>query len=345
MPRMEYRQLGRTGCRVSSLCLGAMTFGEPTEGSFMHMVAADEQTSFQIMDRAREAGINFIDTANVYGNDGLSERVVGKWLRERNARDATVLATKFRFTMGEGPNDKGASRYHILRQVEASLKRLGTDRIDLYQIHMQDATTPEEETLRALDDLVRQGKVLYIGASNYAAYRLVNSLWLSKARNLESFVVLQAQYSLISRQLERELAPACREFGLGILPWSPLGAGFLTGKYKRGQRQPEGSRLSKWESSYQRTASERNFAIVDACEDIARVHAVSVPQVALAWLLAQPHVTAPIIGARTLAQLEDNLKSTALKLGAPELAKLDAVSKLDDLGYPYEFIRNISGSW
>src|SRR6185369_10685533 len=221
-------------------CLGAMTFGEPDEKSMMHGIAADEKTAFAMIDRALAAGVNFIDTADVYGNDGLSERVMGRWFEKSERRNDVVLATKFRFKMWDGPNGSGASRHRIVRTVEDSLRRLRTDRIDLYQIHMQDFDTPEEETLRALDDLVRHGKVLYLGASNYAAYRLTDSLWTSRTQNLEHFVSLQMQYSLVTRDLEREHVPLCRKFGLGIIPWSPLAGGFLSGKYRKGQSAPAG---------------------------------------------------------------------------------------------------------
>src|SRR5690349_9339774 len=243
---MKYKNLGSSGVKVSSLCLGAMTFGEADEKSFMHKAGSDEQTSHAVLDRAVAAGINFIDTADVYGQDGLSERVLGNWLTARGSRDKIVLATKFRFTMGDGPNRSGASRYRIVKCCEDSLRRLRTDRIDLYQIHMQDITVPEDETLRALDDLVRAGKVLYIGCSNYAAYRLMDSLWIAKTQHLSRFVILQAQYSLINRELEREHVPLCREHGLGILPWSPLAGGFLSGKYKKDTPPPPGARLDKW---------------------------------------------------------------------------------------------------
>src|SRR3954471_1192478 len=208
---MEYRTLGSSGLKVSTLCLGAMTFGEPDEKSMMHKIASDEATAHQMMDRALDRGVNFIDTADVYGNDGLSERVIGRWFNAHKKRDQVVLATKFRFRMGEGPNSSGASRLRIVRTVEDSLERLKTDRIELYQIHMQDIETPEEETLRALDDLVRAGKVVYLAPSTSAAYRLVDSLWTSRMQNLERFVALQAQYSLVGRELEREHVPACRE--------------------------------------------------------------------------------------------------------------------------------------
>ncbi len=198
---MKYRNLGAAGVKVSSLCLGAMTFGEADEKSFMHKAGSDEATTFDVLDRALAAGLNFIDTADVYGQDGLSERVLGNWLAKRGTRDKVVLATKFRFTMGDGPNRSGASRYRITKCCDDSLRRLQTDRIDLYQIHMQDITVAEDETLRALDDLVRAGKVQYIGCSNYAAYRLMDSLWRSRNNHWASYVTLQAQYSLIARDV------------------------------------------------------------------------------------------------------------------------------------------------
>ena len=254
---MEYRALGSSGLKVPVLCLGAMTFGEADDKSFMHQVGCDSKTSFEIMSRALERGVNFIDTADVYGQDGLSERIVGSWMGENKTRDKVVLATKFRFRMGEGPNATGASRYRIVRTVEDSLRRLNTDRIDLYQIHMQDIDTPEEETLRALDDLVRAGKVLYLGASNYAAYRLTNSQWISKTEHLHRFVALQMQYSLLVRDLEREHIPVCQQFGLGVLPWSPLAAGFLSGKYQRNQPPPAGVRLVTMQRSSPRASVTR----------------------------------------------------------------------------------------
>ncbi|MBA3392894.1 MAG: aldo/keto reductase, partial [Deltaproteobacteria bacterium] len=237
---MKYKNLGSSGVRVSNLCLGAMTFGEADEKSFMHKVGSDEQTAHAVLDRALAAGINFVDTADVYGQDGLSERVLGNWFAARGNRDSMVLATKFRFTMGAGPNRSGASRYRIVKCCEDSLRRLKTDRIDLYQIHMQDMRTPEEELARALDDAVHAGKVVYFGCSNYAAYRLMESLWIADKRNLSRYVTLQAQYSLAVRDIEREHQPLCVRHGLGILPWSPLGGGLLTGKYRRNQQPPEG---------------------------------------------------------------------------------------------------------
>src|SRR5689334_10802902 len=266
---MDYRNLGASGLQVSTLCLGAMTFGEADQTSMMHEVGSDEKTAHAILDRALDAGVNFIDTADVYGQDGLSERVIGNWFERDRRRNDVVLATKFRFTMGEGPNRSGASRYRIVRRVEESLQRLKTDRIDLYQIHMQDIDTPEQETLRALDDLVTQGKVLYIGCSNYAAYRLMDSLWESRTRNLVSFVTLQAEYSLAVRDLEREHVPLCREKSLGILPFSPLAGGFLSGKYDRSRPPPPGTRLEKLKERYGRFDNERCWRLLDAAKAVA----------------------------------------------------------------------------
>jgi aryl-alcohol dehydrogenase-like predicted oxidoreductase len=341
---MHYRNLGRSGLQVSTICLGAMTFGEPDANSFMHGIAAPEETAFAMMDRAAEAGVNFLDTADVYGNDGLSERVVGRWMAARGSRDRTVLATKFRFRMAQGPNGTGASRYRIVRTVEESLRRLGTDRIDLYQIHMQDLDTPEEETLRALDDLVRSGKVLYLGCSNYAAYRLVDSLWTSRTEHLESFVALQAQYSLVHRELEREHVPLSLKFGLGILPWSPLAGGFLSGKYKRGEAPPEGTRLAKWRERLASFDNPRHWAILDAVDAVAKEVGASASAVSLAWLLRKPGVTSVIIGARDLAQLDENLAGDALVLDDAHIARLDEASAFP-LGYPYEFMRGIQKKW
>jgi len=341
---MQYRQLGETGTRVSVLCLGAMTFGEADAKSFMHKVGSDEKESAAVLDRALEAGINFVDTADVYGQDGLSERVLGGWLASRKARDRVVLATKGRFRMADGPNGTGASRMRILRAIDASLARLGTDRIDLYQIHMQDLATPAEELLRALDDAARAGKIVYFGASNFAAYRLMESLWVSDKRGLDRFVTLQAQYNLVTRTLEREHVPLCRAFGLGILPWSPLAGGLLSGKYRRGQAPPSGTRLAHWKERYKAFDTAQNWAVVEALVAAAEGLGKPVSQVALAWLLARPAVSSVIFGARTVAQLDENLGAADLVLPAEVLQALDAASA-PELGYPYEFIKNIDGAW
>jgi len=341
---MKYRNLGGAGVKVSSLCLGAMTFGEADEKSFMHKVGSDEDTSHAVLDRALEKGINFIDTADVYGQDGLSERVIGNWFEKRNTRDKVVLATKFRFTMGDGPNRSGASRYRIVKCCEDSLRRLKTDRIDLYQIHMQDITVPEEETLRALDDLVRAGKVLYVGCSNYAAYRLMDSLWLARTNHLSRYVTLQAQYSLLVRDLEREHVPLCREEGLGILPWSPLAGGFLSGKFEQGKPPQTGTRLGEKAERFARYDLPRNWTILDAVRAVATETGSTPSAVSLAWLLAKPQVTSVIFGARTVEQLDANLAGAELELSPKHLELLDKASALD-LGYPYAFIQSTQSTW
>jgi len=341
---MKYRSLGSAGVRVSSLCLGAMTFGEADEKSFMHKVGSDEATSHDVLDRALAAGVNFIDTADVYGQDGLSERVLGNWIAARKARDKIVLATKFRFTMGDGPNRSGASRYRIVRCCEDSLRRLKTDRIDLYQIHMQDITVSEEETLRALDDLVRAGKIVYIGCSNYAAYRLMDSVWLAKSHQLSRYVTLQAQYSLLVRDLEREHVPLCRETGIGILPWSPLAGGFLSGKFERGKPPQGGTRLGEKAERFARYDLERNWRILDAVRGVAKELGTSPSAVSLAWLLAKPQVTSVIFGARTAEQLDENLQAAEVELTARQVDVLDQASAFE-LGYPYEFIKATQAKW
>ncbi len=341
---MKYKNLGASGVKVSSLCLGAMTFGEADEKSFMHKVGSDEQTAHAVLDRAVAAGINFVDTADVYGQDGLSERVIGNWFAARGNRDSMVLATKFRFTMGAGPNRSGASRYRIVKCCEDSLRRLKTDRIDLYQIHMQDITVPEEETLRALDDLVHAGKVLYVGCSNYAAYRLMSSLWQGRTNHWSSFVTLQAQYSLLVRDIEREHVPLCREEGLGILPWSPLAGGFLTGKFERGKPPQGGTRLGEKAERFARYDLERNWKILDAVRGVAGELGTTPSAVSLAWLLAKPQVSSVIFGARDIAQLEVNLAAVDVELSAKQVAALDEASAFE-LGYPYSFIAMTQASW
>ncbi len=341
---MRYRQLGGTGTQVSVLCLGAMTFGDVDEKSMMHKVGSNEEESFAVLDRALAAGINFVDTADVYGPDGLSERVFGAWLASRKVRERVVVATKGRFRMAPGPNGSGTSRMRISRAIDASLKRLGTDRIDLYQIHMQDLRTPEEELMRALDDATRAGKIVYFGASNYTAYRLMESLWVSDKRSLDRFVTLQACYNLATRDLEREHLPLCSRFGLGVLPWSPLASGLLTGKYHRGEAPPEGTRFAQWKERYKSFDSERNWTIVEALVAVATELDRTPSQVALAWLLGRPAVSSVIFGARTVAQLEDNLGAGDLELPAAVVARLDAASA-PVMGYPYDMIKSIDGGW
>lgn len=324
---MNYRRLGRTGLKVSELCLGTMTFGS----NFYNIGAVDQTSANAIVARALEAGINFFDTADVYSY-GESETILGRAIKEAGVeRGSIVLATKARSAMSEAAgsgtgdvNNVGLSRQHIISACEASLRRLGTDYIDLYQVHGWDHLTPVEETLRALDDLVRQGKVLYVGCSNWSVRHLMKSLLVSELRGWERFVSLQAYYSLVGRDLEHELLPLCREEGLGVLPWSPLSGGFLSGKYRRDDPSPEGARRTGF--TFPPIDEERGFDAVEALEQVSKERDASVAQVALAWLLAQPGVTSVIIGANKLSQLEDNLKSAALHLSAEEIARLSATT-------------------
>ena len=332
---MEHRQLGRSGLEVSVLSLGAMTFGEGTSG-FMKGVTSDDAEGRRVLDAALDAGIDTIDTANVYA-EGRSEELLGQWLKGK--RDRVVLATKCRFpTSGAATSHEiGLSRQSILRNCEASLRRLQTDHVDLYQVHMQDGRVPIEETLSALDDLVRQGKVRYTGCSNYTGYRLTESLWKAEARGLERFASLQLQWSLAARDAERELVPAARAFGLGLLAWSPLARGFLSGKYVRGQPPPAGARLAEWKDTWKRMDTPQSWAVLEAVQAVAAARGATASAVALAWLLERPELTTIIVGARTVAQLEQNLVALQLRLTPAERAALDAAST-PAWGYPYDFI-------
>lgn len=326
---MEYRRLGRTGLMVSELCLGCMTFGREV----------DEQGSKEIVHRFFEAGGNFIDTADVYSN-GASEEITGRIIKD--FREDVVLATKVRFPMGEGPNDVGLSRKHVLRGCDESLRRLATDYIDLYQIHAWDAATPLEETLSTLADLVHSGKVRYLGISNFTAWQIMKSVHISEINRFERFVSLQMQYSLIERHIEYEVLPACREEGFGVIPWSPLGGGFLAGKFRRGESPPADSRIAQAnetdEEHWDRRATERNWNTLDALEVVSSETGRSYAQVALNWLLQQEGVTAPIIGARSLEQLEDNLGTVGWRLEREQVESLSEASALESV-YPYRFIR------
>jgi aryl-alcohol dehydrogenase-like predicted oxidoreductase len=323
---MRIRKLGRTGLKVSNLCLGAMTFGNQQWGS-------DEVTSKAVVDRFLEAGGNFIDTADIYSN-GVSEEITGRAIRDK--RQSLVLATKVAGPMGSGPNDLGLSRKHILDAAEASLRRLGTDYIDVYQVHAYDPTTPLDETLRALDDCVRSGKVRYAGCSNYSAWQLMKANALARELGTARFDCLQPQYSLVCRFIEREHLPLCIEEGIGVIPWSPLGGGLLTGKIQRGQVPPEGSRASVDTMNRDRFLSERNLEIADVVAQVGRTLGKTSSQVALAWAICQTGVTSPIFGARTLDQLEDNLGAGDLALDEESIKRLDEVSQLE-LVYPYDF--------
>ncbi|TGE10050.1 aldo/keto reductase [Hymenobacter fodinae] len=321
---MKYNLLGNTGLKVSELCLGTMTYGG--KGWAAAMGNLDQQAVDEQVKRAVEAGINFIDTANVY-SEGLSEELTGQAIHNLGlSRHDIVLATKVRGKMGEGPNDAGLTRKHIFQQVDDSLRRLKTDYIDLYQTHSYDPLTPLEETLRALDDLVRSGKVRYIGASNVAAWQLMKALSYSTYNHVEKYVSLQAYYTIAGRDLERELVPLLQDQKVGLLVWSPLAGGFLSGKYTRENENEEGARRANFD--FPPVDKEKGFDIIDALRPLAESKGVSVAQTALAWLLHQPVVSSVIIGAKKMEQLEDNLKAVDVQFSPEELQQLDEVSKL-----------------
>ncbi len=324
---MKYRMLGRTGLKVSELCLGTMTFGE----NFLNIAVVDQAGANEMVARCLEVGINFFDTADVYAY-GQSETILGHALKDCDAeRDKIVIATKVRGAMSQAamegtgdPNNVGLSRQHIFASAEKSLRRLNIDYIDLYQVHGWDILTPVEETLRALDDLVRQGKVRYVGCSNWSARHLSKALVLAQQKDWAGFVSLQAYYSLVGRDLEHELLPLCREEGVALLPWSPLSGGFLSGKYRRDNPKPEGARRTNFQ--FPAIDEARGFDAVEAIDEIAKNKGATVAQVALAWLLAQPGVTSIIIGANKMTQLEDNLKAAGLALSAAEIDQLSSTT-------------------
>jgi aryl-alcohol dehydrogenase-like predicted oxidoreductase len=325
---MEHRQLGRSGLRVSTLTLGTMTFGG--QGNFAKVGSTGVEDARRQVDMALEAGVNLIDTADVYSG-GVSEEIVGAVLEGR--RDQVLIATKARMSMGEGANDAGLSRAHLIRSVENSLRRLRTDYIDLYQVHEWDGQTPLEETLETLDTLVRSGKVRYVGCSNYAGWQLMKALGISDRLAYQRFVSQQIHISLQAREAEYELVPASLDQGVGILVWSPLAGGLLSGKYRRGQEQPEGRQLSGWGEPPVRD-EEALYTVVDVLLRIAETLRASPAQVALAWLLGRPGITSVIVGARTDEQLADNLAAANLQLADDQRAMLDAVSA-PPLLYPY----------
>ena len=314
--------MGRTGLKVSEVCLGTMQFGW----------TADEPTSFAVMDAFVEAGGNFIDTADIYTSwagdasyGGRTEEIIGAWMKARNNRQDIVLATKVRGEMWSGANGEGLSRGHILRAVDDSLRRLQTDFIDLYQCHWVDLTTPIEETLATLDDLIRAGKVRYIGASNYPAWRLMEAVATSEKYGYARFETYQPEYSLMERQLfEYEAHPFCKHYGLGVIPYSPLAAGFLTGKYRRDSGKVDSARADGILKNY---ANDRGFALIDALETIGNAHGKTVAQTSLAWMLTDPMLTAPIIGANTVSQLNDSLGVAGYRLSAEEVAQLNELTK------------------
>lgn len=325
---MDYRRLGNSGAVVSAYCLGTMTFG----------AEADEAASVQLMDRYVEAGGNFLDTANVY-SAGVSEEIVGRWLKGKQLRDL-VITTKGRFPMGNGPNHLGLSRKNLCEALDASLKRLQVEHIDLYQMHAFDALTPLDETLRFLDDAISAGKIGYYGFSNFLGWQLTKAVWTAKAGGYQPPVTLQPQYNLLVRDIEHEVVPAALDAGVGLLPWSPLGGGWLSGKYKRDQMPTGATRLGEnpkrgMEAFDKRNRNDRTWAVIGAVEDIAKARGASMAQVALAWVAAQPAVTSVILGARTTEQLDDNLGAAGLVLSAEEIATLSAVSKPEMSDYPY----------
>jgi aryl-alcohol dehydrogenase-like predicted oxidoreductase len=327
---MEYRTLGRSGCAVSALCLGTMTFGNES----------DEKVSHAQLDRFVEAGGTFVDTADVYSH-GESERIIGHWLASRPAEvtEGVVLATKGRFPMTPDPNGAGLSNRHLTRALDASLARLGVDAIDLYQAHAWDAHTPLDETLRTMDSFVRAGKIRYYGFSNFLGWQLTKAVHLARALGLAAPVTLQPQYSLLVREIEWEVVPAALDAGLGLLPWSPLGGGWLSGKYQRGQRPAGATRLGedpeRGMEAWDRRGTDRTWNVIDAVQSIAESRGVSMAEVALSWLTDRPGVTSTILGARTLDQLDVNLRAAGLHLTPAETATLDKASDPAPADYPY----------
>jgi aryl-alcohol dehydrogenase-like predicted oxidoreductase len=328
---VDFRTLGRSGCVVSTYALGTMTFGAET----------DEAGAHAQLDRFIEAGGTLVDTADVY-TAGASEQIIGRWLAARGpqVRDHVVLATKGRFPMGDGPNHLGLSRRHLGRALDASLRRLGVDHVDLYQVHSWDPLTPIEETLRFLDDAVRAGKVSYVGLSNFTGWQVQQAVDVADFRGLARPVTLQPQYNLLVREVEWEIVPACRNSGLGLLPWSPLGGGWLTGKYRRDERPTGATRLGEnpqrgVEAYDRRSAAQRTWDVVDTVASVAAERGASMAQVALAWLHDRPAVTSVILGARTVAQLDDNLGAVGLRLADEEVRRLDEASDPGAADYPY----------
>ena len=308
---MEYRPLGRTGIQVSQICLGTMMFGGKS----------GEPESCRVIDHAIDRGVNFIDTADVYaGNE--SERIVGKALEKDNRRDNIILATKFNFANPADRNAKGLSRRHVINACNASLKRLKTDWIDLYQMHRCSSAIPIDETLRALDDLVRAGKIRYIGGSMFPAWRIVESLWVAKELGLNRLICEQPAYHLLDRTAEREVIPAAQSFGLAVIPWGPLCGGLLSGKYNRDQ-QIEGARWQDGKDNANRRATEETWDVLDHLQEMANNKGCTMSQLALAWNMAQTGVTAPIIGPRTFEQIEDNLDAVEVEMSAEDFSKID----------------------
>ena len=309
---MEYRSIGKSGLKVSEIGLGTNSFGN----------RADEQTSISVIEHALELGINLIDTAEMYAQ-GRSEEIVGKALKGK--RPQVIIATKFGYPTSIGPRERGGSRNYIMKAVEHSLKSLNTEYIDLYYFHYPDPETPIEETLRAMDDLVRSGKVRYIGCSNFAAWQLCEALWTSKLHDLEPFIAVQSRYNLLDRNIEREVVPCCQAFGVGVVPWGPLASGFLTGRFRRGEKIPEEARLANPPAIYQDVLSDTNFDKLARLGDFAEERGHSVGELAIAWLLSHSWLSSVITGATRIEQLSQNVATTDWKLTAEDTAQLDAL--------------------
>src|SRR5262247_695139 len=327
---MDYRTLGSSGCAVSALCMGTMTFGEES----------DEAGAHRQLDRFVEAGGTFVDTADVYGG-GMSEEIIGRWFASRpdDITEQIVLATKGRFGLDDSPNGAGLSARHLTRALDASLRRLGRDAVDLYQLHAFDPLTPLEETLRTLDGFMRAGKIRYYGLSNFTGWQLTKAVHLARALDIAGPVTLQPQYSLLVREIEWEIVPAATDAGMGLLPWSPLGGGWLSGKYQRDRRPAGATRLgedpNRGMEAYDRRGTERTWRVVDAVRKIAADRGVTMAEVALAWVTGRPAVSSTILGARTTEQLDANLRAADLHLAPQETAELDAVSDPGAPDYPY----------
>ncbi len=327
---MDYRTLGRSGCAVSRFALGAMSFG----------LEADEPEAHSQLDRFAEAGGTLIDTADVY-NDGMSEEITGRWFASRPAdvTERVVLATKGRFPVDDSPNGAGLSARHLTRALEGSLRRLGLDAVDLYQVHAFDPWTPLEETLRTLDGFIRAGKIRYYGLSNFTGWQLTKAVHVARALNVAEPVTLQPQYSLLVREIEWEIVPAALDAGVGLLPWSPLGGGWLSGKYQRNARPAGATRLgedpARGMEAYDRRGTQRTWEIIDAVRKVAEERGATMAEIALAWVAGRPGVTSTILGARTTGQLEVNLRAADLHLTREETAELDAASDPDPTDYPY----------
>ena len=311
---MEYRNLGQTGLKVSITGIGCNNFGR----------RCDEVATREIVEAALDNGINFFDTADMYGS-GMSEEFLGKAIKDKD-RTQIVIATKFANPMGEGDLNRGASRRYIMNAVDASLKRLGTDYIDLYQQHVPDSSTPMEETLRALDDLVRAGKVRYLGNSNFSGWQVADADWTARHHGLNRFVTAQNQYSLMDRRLEREVVPACEAFGLGILPYFPLASGLLTGKYKRGEDAPQGTRLAMWGERGRTALSDQNFDIVEKLEDFAEANGHTILDLAMSWLASQPVISSVIAGATSPAQVKQNAEAAQWRLTPEQMAEVAEIT-------------------